>query len=123
MASDTIELMVNSTWGSLSDQSVWSELMKAQRILETMRIACSEEPSVWGWYAVDMSSFVPSSRWTSLQNLETNFESRSLMIAFGRPWNFYTWSRNSLASSFAVTWVVMGTSLTMLVNLSTITQR
>ena len=60
---------------------------------------------------MDMSSLVPMSLCNSRQNVDVNLVSRSDTIDLGTPWSLMTSLRNSHATSFAVTHVVVSTSV------------
>ena len=70
-----------------------------------------------------MSSLVPMSLCRSCQNMDVNLVSRSDTIDSGTPWSLMTSLRNSHATSFAVTCIVVGTRCTCDVSQSMITNR
>ena len=99
----------NSTIGHLSAQFFWSSLMIILRIWPIEQFAYSVVPSVCGWNAVDMSSLVPMSLCSSCLNMDMNLVSQSDTIDSGTPWSLTTSLRNSHATSFAVTHIIVGT--------------
>ena len=86
-------------------------------------VAHSVAPSIWGWNAVDMSSLVPMSLFSSHQNVDMNLVSQSDTIHSGTPLSLMTSLRNSHATSFAVTHVIVGTRCTCDMSRSMITNR
>ena len=103
----TLLLSANSEVGQHSSQSFWSLRMRVHNTCVIEQVALSVAPSVCGWNAVDIRSFVPNSRCSSFQNLEVNFVSRSDMMDLGTPWSRTISFRNSQATSLAVTHVVV----------------
>jgi hypothetical protein len=73
----TFKFIANSVIGNWSTQLDWLGWIKVCRICPTDLFALLDAPSVWGWNAVDINNLVPNMWWTSLQNLEVNFESWS----------------------------------------------
>ena len=61
---------------------------------------------------MDMSSLVPMSLCNSRQNVDVNLVLRSDTIDSGTPWSLMTSLRNSHATSFDVTCVIVGTRCT-----------
>ena len=72
---------------------------------------------------MDMSSLVPMSLCNSHQNMNVNLVSQSDTIDLGTPWSLMTSLRNSHATSFAFTHVVVGTRCTCDVSQSMITSK
>ena len=72
---------------------------------------------------MDMSSSVPMSLCSSHQNVDVNLVSLSDTIDLGTPWSLTTSLRNSHATSFVVTCVVVGTRCTCDVSQSIITNK
>ena len=83
-----LEFIANSTIGSFSTQSVWLGCTTILRICPMDQLANSVAPSIWGWNAVDILSFVSRIWWTSCQNFDMNFESLSDTINSGMPWRW-----------------------------------
>jgi hypothetical protein len=82
----------------------------------TPLMAHSPITSIWGWYAMDISSFTPIRWCNSRQNLEMNLGSQSNTIDSGYLCNRMISLRNSQATSKAFTVVTMGIRWTKDVN-------
>ena len=70
---------------------------------------------------MDMGSLVPMSLCSSHQNVDVNLVLQSDTIDLGTPWSLTSSLRNSHATSFAVTHVVVGTRCTCNMSQSMIT--
>src|SRR4051794_27185438 len=84
-----------------------------------VQLARSVWPSVWGWNAVDIASWVPKVRKRLCQNLLVNLASWLETMEVGRPWRQKTWSKKIFAVSGAVAVVCVGTRWTILEKVST----
>ena len=69
---------------------------------------------------MDMSSLVPMSLCSSCQNMDVNLVSQSDTINLGTLWSLTTSLRNSHATSFAATHIVVGTSVGLYRNVRSI---
>lgn len=78
-------------------------------------------PSVWGWYAVLICSWVPQQRNNSFQNALLKILSRSETIVREMPWSFTILFRKALATVCVVKGCFEGMEWLYLVNLSTTT--
>ena len=118
-----LKLRVNSVIGTWSTQCHWSGCTEAYIIWMIVWIVLSACQSPWGWKEVVILSLTPRRWWSSVQNLDMNFESQSDTIDFGSPCKQTTCFRNSYASSKALLVVFIGTKCTCEVRWHTITQR
>ena len=64
----------------------------------TVLLDLSLDPSVSGWYAVDIFSFIPVNLVSASQNRDTNSLSRSQTMSVGSPFSQYQLSKNTTAS-------------------------
>ena len=69
----------------------------------------SLEPSVWGWYTVDIFSFTPQRECKAFQKWDINNLSLSEIMSKGNPFSQYQWSKNKIARSSVVMSTWMGT--------------
>jgi hypothetical protein len=78
-------LSVNSVTGKLVAQLQWLLSTSVLKIWPIDQLAHSVAPSVCGWKAIEINSLVPSSHWSSFQNIDVNLLSLSEMIEAGTP--------------------------------------
>ena len=78
-------LRATSTIGHLSVQSFWSSLMTNLRTCPIKWFSHLVAPSICGWNAVDIRSFVFMSHCSSCQKIDMNFKSLSEIIESGTP--------------------------------------
>jgi hypothetical protein len=81
------EFTANSMEGNFATQSVCFESTHCRSIWVIVLLARSVDPSVSGWYALDILSLVPINWFNRVQKALVNRTSRSLIMCFGSPCN------------------------------------
>ena len=99
---------LNRTVGSAWTQPFWSHSTANRMHWITILFVRLLAPSVSGWYAVDIFSFIPVSLCNSFQKWDRKSLSRSDTISRGRPFSQYQCLKNRCAISSAVNVVVVG---------------
>ena len=101
-------IRLNRTVGSAWTQPFWSRSTVNRMHGITILFVRLLAPSVLGWYAVDIFSFIPVSLCNSFQKQDRKSLSRSDTISRGRPFLQYQCVKNRCAISSAINVVIVG---------------
>lgn len=76
----------------------------------TVLFECSEAPSIWGWYTIDILCLMPESFIRAIQKHEMKILSQLVINSSGHPFSQKHLSKKMVVNSSAVMFVLQGAS-------------